>query len=139
MVPTVGFAFEIARAVDVGSGETVRATGPLVEPETLEVALGENTAVSCGGGFDAAKKVWQVTVTATPLALGGTETIPQPLIGLPAFSKVMAPAGLPAVGVTVAIMVTVWFVTAEVGAVVSVVVLEPEVWPSAAWPLMFAV
>ena len=82
---------------------TVTPTAALVELCRLDPDAGVKTAVSFA--VDAVNDVGQNTVKFWP----PTGRLAQPLIGVPRFSKVMAPAGAgaPALELTVAIKVTV--------------------------------
>jgi hypothetical protein len=105
------------RAVKVESWRTLSTLVGLVELIRLEPEAGTKSAVS--DGVEAPNEVWQDTVTLWPV--GATGRSEQPLITFPPFLKITAPDGLAslALAVTVAIRVSIWFVTGPGGDVVS--------------------
>jgi hypothetical protein len=102
--------FDTSREVEVESRPTVRLSVVLAEAATIEPILGVKKAVS--SGVEVPKDVAQVTVTLWPV--GAIGSFAHPLIGVPPFMNVISPDGgtVLSLEVTVAIKITVSFVTA---------------------------
>jgi hypothetical protein len=99
--------------VELDAGSMATLSIGLLDPVRTEPALGVNTAVSCA--VEAAKAAEQRAVTLC--ALGETGTSPQVGIAAPPFSNATVPDGngAPMLELTVAVKVTVSFVTAVPG------------------------
>ena len=110
------------------SGPTLSWLGSLVEPATSEPSAGVKAAVSCAD--EAGNEVWQTTVAVDPVVETGS--FAQPPIAVAPFMKAIDPDGWPADAseATLAISVTPWFVTDELGDTVSVVALVALTGPS---------
>ena len=110
--------------VELGAGPTRTLSIGLTDPVRNEPSLGVNTAVSCA--VEAANAVEQSAVTLC--AVGETGTSPHVPIVAPPFSNATVPAGngAPIAELTVAVKVTVSFVTAVPGEACSTVAVAFE-------------
>jgi hypothetical protein len=99
-----------------------------LEPATLELVSGVNTALSCAGAVEARNDVWHV-------AVGFDDVIGfavQPPMGVPPISNKTVPDWPPDAADTLPNRVTFWFVAGLPGAARSDVVLLAANWVSVA-------
>lgn len=122
-VPTLT-ELDASSDVELDAGPTGTLSIGLTDPVRNEPALGVNMAVSCA--VEAAKAVAHTAVTLC--ALGETGTSPHVPIVAPPFSKATVPAGngAPIPELTVAVKVTVSFVTTVSGEASSTVAVAFE-------------